>query len=297
MAASVRLRLYEAFDLLWSAHLNGKPSARAYTPARKALVRSFGGKYLDEITPFDFREHRRKRLTGEHPFQQVGLGSVFHDHGLMHLVYSKIEEWKVDGLKPEGLNLSRLVLPNVWPTYKSRKKRSPKRKVFVSPEEFKRLCNAATERLRRTLEALVDLDIREGDLHQLRATAYNPYTDQIEWVQAKTGRENCVPVTERVRRHFTEARAQGREFVYDLTNSRKEFEEARRLAKVRPNITKRDLRKTAYNEALRHTKDYRIAGMLAGHSSTRTGMDHYEIEFREDLKPVVKHLEETYKSN
>ncbi len=140
-------------------------------------------------------------------------------------------------------------------------------------------------------------DIRGGGFWgRLRPSNYSPYTDQVEWVQSKTEKENSIPVTERVRQHFIEAKALGREFVYDTTNIKKEFKEARHQAKLW-HLTKRDLRKTAYNEALRHTKDYRIAAMLAGHSSTRTGMDHYEIEFREDLKPVVAHLEKVYRSN
>lgn len=291
-----RLTLYEAFDLLWSAHLDGKPSGASFLANRKALVRSFGGKYLDEITPFDYRKHRADRLNGANGHRQVRLGSVFHDHGLLHLLYSKLTEWKREGMRPGGIDLDDLALPPHFPTVGSKKRRGPKRKVVCTPDEFLRLCTAATERLRRTLEALVDLDIRQGDLAKLRPSNYNPYTDQVEWVQGKTGKENSVPVTDRVRRHFTEAREKGREFVYDLTNIVKEFRDARHQARAW-HLTRRDLRKTAYNAALRLTKDYRVAGMLAGHSTTRTGMDFYEVEFREDLKPVVKHLELTYRSN
>lgn len=294
--APFRLTLYEAFDLLWAAHLEGKPSGASFLANRKALVRSFGGKYLDEITPFDFRKHRQDRLAGQNGHRQVRLGSVFHDHGLMHLLFSKLTEWKREGMRPGDINLSHLALPTHFPTVGSKKKRGPKRKVVATPEEFLRLCTASTARLKRTLEALVDLDIRQGDLKRLRPSNYNPYTDQVEWVQAKTGKENCVPATERVRRHFIEAREKGWEFVYDLTNIIKEFKEARHAAKVW-HLTKRDLRKTAYNAALRQTKDYRIAGMLAGHATTRTGMDFYEIEFREDLKPVVAFMEKTYRSS
>lgn len=263
---------------------------------RKALCRSFGGKYLDEVTPFDFRNHRKNRLNGLGGHRRVGLGSVFHDHGLIRLLYSKIAEWKREGMRPDGIDLSRLRLPPHLPTVGSKKARPPKRRVVITTDEFQRLCQNATDRLRRTIEGLLDLDIRESDLKALRPSNYNPYTDQIEWVQKKTGRSNSIPVSERVRKHFIEARETGTEFVYDLTNSRKEFEEARRLAGV-GHITKRDLRKTAYNAALRFSKDYRIAGMMAGHSSIRTGMDHYEIEFREDLKPIIRHLELTYRSS
>jgi len=289
------LTLDEAMQLVWVAHLSGRPSAHGYYANRKALSKSFGGKYLHEITPFDFRNHRKARLNGTRPHKRVGLWSVYHDHGLMHLVYSKLDEWKLDGLKPDGVDLSALRLPDRWPTYKSRKMKGPKRKVVASPDDYLKLCQASTDRLRRVLEALLDLDIREGDLKLLRPSNYNPYTDQIEWVQQKTGKENAVPVSERVRAHFIEAREMGREYVYDFTANRWDFEDARKAAKV-PHLTKRDIRKTAYNAALRQTGSHHIAGMLAGHASTRTGIDFYEIEFREDLRPVVKHLETGFPS-
>lgn len=290
------LTVYEAFDILWEVHLNGLPSGKSYQWNRKALCRSFGGKFLNEVTTFDFRNHRQSRLQGMNGHQRVSLGAVFHDHGLLHLLYNKFTEWKREGMRPLSLDLSNLQMPPHFPTEGSKRVKPPKRKVIATPEQFLSLCQNATDRLRRTIEALLDLDIRETDLKRLRPSNYNPYTDQVEWIQNKTGKENSIPITERVRQHFVDAKKMGREFVYDLTNSRKEFNEARALAGI-PHITKRDIRKTAYNAALRFSKDYRIASMMAGHTSIRTGVDHYEIEFREDLKPVVKHLELTYRSN
>jgi integrase len=288
------LTVDQGFDLLWGAWLHDKPSGKGFLCNRKALSKSFGGKYLNEVTVFDYRKHESDRLNGV-GFQKVALGSVFHDHGLLHLLYSKVAEWQRDGDRPMGVDLSKLKLPTHFPTAGSKKRRPPKRKVVVRPAEFLAICRHATSRLRRTLEGLVDLGIREGDLAELRITDYNPYTDQVEWIQSKTGKENCIPATARVRKHFTDAKGMGRDFVYDLTNVKKEFEEARALAKVL-HVTKRDIRKTSYNAALRLTKDHTVAGMLAGHSSTRTGMEHYALEVRDDLRPVVQHIEKMFRS-
>jgi hypothetical protein len=287
---SVRLCLYEAFDILWAVHLKGRPSARAYTPSRKALVRSFGGKYLDEITPFDYREHRRKRLAGEYPFNAVGLGSVFHDHGLLNLVYSKFEEWKVDGLKPDGVDLSQLALPMVWPTFKSKKTRPPKNLIEWTPPEFRAVYRVATRRLRRVMIGLIDLDIRQNDLERLRTGDYNPYDDHLHWTQKKTGKAHSLPVTGRVRRQIIEARRSGWDFIYDTTNIVKEFRQARHESGVRKILTLRALRKTAWNAIKRRTGDASKASQVAGHASTRTGTEHYEIPTNEGLRKSVNHV-------
>lgn len=282
--------------ILWEGHLAGKPSGASYLANKKALCQSFDAVRMDEIGTIDFARHRQDRLRGENGFKRVKLGTVYQDHGLFRLLYSKIRQWKRDKAKIAGVYIGNVALPDYFPTDGVKRTKPPKRKVVATPADFLALCQHATPRLKRTLEALLDLDVRRGDLKDLRPSNYNPYTDQVEWVQSKTGKENCVPVTSRVRQHFIEAREQGREFVYDITNVRKEFEETRHATKLW-HLTTRDIRKTAYNAALRHTGSHHLAGMFAGHASTRTGIEHYEIEFRQDLRPVVDHIEQMFKSN
>ena len=283
----------DAFDVLWAAHLTFTRSAAAYTPNRKALCRSFGGKYFHELTPFDFRQHRKARLDGTYPFHKrnaVGLGTVFHDHGLIHLLYAKFSEWKREGVRPCNLDLRDLKLPPYPPTIGIKKKKPPKRNVEWEPTEILKVYQRATNRLRRTFEGLIDMDIRMGDLYALKPENYNPYDDHVHWVQKKTGKEHSLPATRKVRGHFIEARRNGWDYVYDDTNRVFEFREARFLAKVRKNLTMRDIRKSVYNAIKRKTKDASIAGVVAGHASTRTGLDHYDIPTREGLRPVMNYV-------
>lgn len=286
----------QAFWLLWEGHLKGLPSGNTYQPNRRALEQSFGPVHIHLILTYEFARHRQNRLRGEGGFKRVKLGTVYQDHGLMRLLYSKMREWIRNKVTVDGVYLGNVMLPDFFPTEGVKRVKPPKRKVIYTPKDFFELCANATPRLKRTMEALLDLDVRMGDLKSMRASNYNPYTDQVEWVQSKTGKENCVPVTSRVRQHFIDAREKGWEFVYDLTNRVAEFREARHAAKLW-HLTMRDIRKTSYNAALRYTGSHHLAGMLAGHSSSRTGIEHYEIEFRQDLKPVVEHLEQTYRSN
>jgi hypothetical protein len=296
MTSPTELLVQDAFELLWKAHLSFTRSARTYAPNRKALCRSFGGRYLHEVTPFDFRQHRKQRLEGLWPHHRrgVSLGTVFHDHGLFHLLYAKLREWKREGQKPCGFDLSRLRLPDFFPTDGVRKVRPPKTLVEWTPQEFRFVYRHATKRLRRVMVGLVDLDIRQGDLKRLKPDDYNPYDDHLHWVQSKTGKPWSLPVTRRVRRHIIEAKKNGREFIYDTTNIVKEFREARSDADVRKVLTLRALRKTAWNWVKRKTGDAGIASLLAGHASTRTGLDHYEIPTNEGLREAVNYLEKVF---
>lgn len=287
------ITVQDALEVLWQAHLVFTRSAASYTPNRKALCRSFGGKYFHELTSYDFRVHRKNRLEGLYPFHKrkaASLGTVYHDHGLIHLLYSKFTEWKREGVRPRDLDLSALKLPTYPPTAGVRKVKPPKRNVEYTPEEFHKLWQASTNRLRRTIEGLADLDIRMGDLFALKPENYNPYDDHIHWTQKKTGKEHSLPATRIVRQHFIEARKNGWDYVYDDTNRIAEFKEARHTAKIRKFLTMRDIRKSVYNIIKRKTKDASVAGVVAGHASTRTGLDFYDIPTKEGLRPVMNYV-------
>jgi len=85
------------------------------------------------------------------------------------------------------------------------------------------------------------------------------------------------------------------DFVFNSINLRKRFEETRKRAGLPDIQLGWDFRKTGYNVARREFKDSKLAGSLLGHTSERTGEEHYYIETKDDLRPVVKHLEKSYR--
>lgn len=183
--------------------------------------------------------------------------------------------------------MARVTLPPYCPTTGVKKVRPPKSLIEWTPEEFRFVYRKSTRRLRRVMVGLVDLDIRQGDLEHLRPEDYNAYDDHLHWVQGKTGKAQSLPVTRRVRRHIVEAKRNGWDFIYDTTNVVKEFRDARHAAGVRRVLTLRALRKTAWNAIKRKTGDASRASMVAGHASTRTGIDHYEIPTNGGLREAV----------
>jgi integrase len=235
-------------------------------------------------------------LEGLYPHHRgaVSIGTVFHDHGLLHSLYARFRAWKRDRQRPCGLDLSGLVLPDYFPTDGVKKLKPPKSLIEWTPEEFRAVYRHSTKRLRRVMVGMIDLDIRQGDLEALRPENYNAYDDHLHWNQRKTGKAHSLPVTKRVRRLIIEARRNGWDFIFDTTNIVKEFREARHEAGVRKVLTLRALRKTAWNAVKRKTGDASTASQLAGHASTRTGIDHYEIPTNEGLRRAVNFVEKRF---
>lgn len=289
-----RLTVSQVLEILWIGHLSTKPSGRTYIPNRKALCRSFGERYFDTLTDIDFQKHRDSRLRGLNGHFPVSLGTVFHDHTVLSLAYSKLVFWKKRGTKIGGVDLSSVAIPAESPTAGVPKTKGAKRRRIITPEEFAKIQEHADTELRELLYILTDTILRLGDALKMKPEHYNPYTDQIEFTQGKTGTLQTVPPSVRVKQSFQKAAKLGRPFVYNGVNLRARFEDARRKAGVFNVQIGRDFRKTGYNAGRRFCKDPEISRQHAGHSSSRTGNEHYYVEEREDLRPVVLHVEKLF---
>lgn len=212
--APLRITVVDAFVLLWTGHLGSKPSGTSFSGNRKALCRSFGNRFYDSLTDIDFRKHLDDRLNGRGGFAPVSIGTVFHDHGLMGILDTKLREWKRRGTVIDGINLSRVALPPESPTTGVPKTKGPMRRRVLSPNEFARIQEHADEDLKELIYVLTDTIIRLGDALSLKPEHYNPYTDQIEFTQHKTGKLQIVPPSWRVKKSFVKARRLGLAFVY-----------------------------------------------------------------------------------
>ena len=282
-----RLTISEAFTVLWKLHLEGKPCQRALTSHRKKMIRFFNNKYIDSITEFDFKRYKDARLSGSFG-RRVQIGTVWHSHTLLTLLYSKFYEWKRRGIQVEGIDFRDVNLPMEAPTKYIKKAKAAPRSRIITPEEFSKILEHADEDLKKTFIIAIDTGIRPGDIVRLEKSNYNPYTDNIEFVQHKTGYLNKIPVTNRVRKIFSET---NKKYVVDAVNLRSRFEKCRRDSKV--NFQFRDIRRTCITTAYRNSKDIKLCQFLAGHRDPRT-TDLYIVSSREWMKPAVKKIEEIY---
>lgn len=278
-AGATRITVNQAFELLWKLHLSGKPSARSYLSNRKAIIRSFGHKYLDEVTFLDVESHKQSRSHTP--------CAAFHDHGLISLLFNKMADWKRRRLKTPNFDFGGLSLPYEVPTLGIKKKRTRPRRVRISPDQFALLIEHATDRLRDSMILALDLGMAACDLDRMTPEWFNQSTGKVEWTRAKTGVFVAVPPTARSLRIIQ--RAGKGELVVDATNRRKEFEQARKAANLE-HLQFRDIRKTTVNEAVESRGRIEDGQFIAGHSSPRTTTDYYRIADTWDLKKVVNFI-------
>lgn len=295
LASPGRITVSEGFDLLWKYHMAGKPSAKQFNSNRKALCLSIGNRYLDTLTPFDVRRHKQNRLQGTGPFiQPVGTWAVFHDHTLIALLYNKLVEWKRDRIKMDGIDFGLFILPPINPTIGIKKKKGGMRKRIALPNEFAKLMEHADHDLADLITALLLTAARLNDALLWKPENYNAYTDQIEWQQHKTGKWNCVPANRKLRAIFSKANKEKREFVFSARNLRERYAKLLKKCGITNLHLGRDFRKTMYNVARRKVHNPDIPRMILGHSSIRTGEEHYYIEERGELRPVINFVAKTY---
>ena len=283
-----RLTVSEAFDILWDLHLRYKKSGSTFAGNRKALCVSMGGKYIDSITEIDFRAHCANRIMGVAGLRRCS--NTFHDHTLFHLLFSKMREWKRKNIG----GLRNLHLPEENPTNGIKKHKSPKRKRTLTPNEFSNLVEHSDDNLADLLIFMLDTGMRLNDAMAIIPNNYNGALDLIEWTQSKTGKENSIPPTNRARRIITRDIKDKRTTIFDPVNLRKRFESAREKANIHNLQLGRDLRKTVYNLARQITHGPDIPRQIMGHASNRTGDDHYLIEDRKEVRPVIKQIEKIF---
>lgn len=285
--ASDVLTLSGAFALLWELHLKNLPSGQTFMSMRRAWCVYAGHLPFSLITSINVQNFRYRRLNGI-GCAPVGIGTVFHDHTLMSILYNKFREFQKMKLVHNGFAFANVKIPAENPTIGVHKQKPPKRKRMVTPNEFSLLIEHSDSDLADLLIFLMDTGARLNDALKMRPKNYNPFTDCVEWVQSKTGQENSIPPSLRVRRLFMTASRKEKDFVFVSKNLRKRFEDARGRARIRDVQLGRDFRKTIYNVARKLTQGGDIPRQIMGHSSNRTGDDFYYIESRDALRPVIK---------
>jgi integrase len=281
------LTVGEGLDLLWRFHLSGKASGLTFLSNRKAICRALGHKRIDQVNEVDIARYKEARgLT-------VGTGTVGHDHTVITLLFNKLYAWKRKRLTIEGIDFSNLSLPGDHPTFGIGKKKAPPRNVVITPDEFSRLLEHSTDRLIEVLYFAIYTGIRRGDLMKLTLGNYNMETNQIEFVQNKTGKWACIPANKRVKEIITRAAKEQRKTILDFTNFDFEWRLAKHNAKLKHKQF-RDLRRSLATTSYKLCKDPRKVRDLLGHASERTTMEVYVVTEKQDLLPLVRNQEKVF---
>ena len=248
---------------------------------------------MDTITEVDVEQHKAARLHGMGGHRCVKLGTVFHDHTLIHLLFEKFLEWKRRQMVINGINFRNVKLPETNPTTYVRKTKPPPRTKTFSKNEFSHLMEHATDRLQDIIFFAIHNAIRPGDLQHLKVKDWNCNKNQLEFTQAKTGKFQSLPITRQMHKIIRRRAKEGKEFILDFTNFRFEWYNARKRAKLLDRQF-RDLRRTTIDEITKFSGDPLHGQRMAGHTSMRTTLEHYVIWQTVDLRKDVRHLSEKF---
>lgn len=281
-----RLTVEEGFAILWREHLEGKACARPFMSNRKAICKSLGGYYWDVLTEVDIQRHLNRRGAGPQ--------TIRHDLKLLTMAYNKLKRWKKKKYVLSGIDFAKIRLPDENPCQDIKRPKVQPRKRIVTPEEFSRLIEHADDDLANLMMTMLDTGMRLNDALAIAPSAYDPNSDMVSWVQKKTGLENSVPPSRRVREIFLKAQREGRATVFSSVNLRARFETTRRRACIVNLQLGRDFRKTLYNVARRISRGPDIPRQIMGHTSNQTGEDHYYVEEKQELRPIVKKIERAF---
>ncbi len=213
----------------------------------------FGGRYLSEITPLKIEHYKAKRKD------QVTPASVNRELACLKHMFTKAIEW---GMTSEN------------PARKVKLFRENNARLrYLTPEEAKRLIDAATPHLKPILIVALNTGMRKGEILKLKWKDIHWKRGVILLTDTKNGQWREIPMngilTETLRDMMKQSDSlyifpsrTGKPF----TEVRKSFESALRVAGIE-DFRFHDLRHTFASNLVMAGVDLTIVGEILGHKS------------------------------
>jgi len=136
----------------------------------------------------------------------------------------------------------------------------------LTPGEFKRFLDAAPPSIQRIARAAVNSTLRMKDLRLLSKDNINEAAHQFEGLQEKPGVPYIVPINEVMQELIDTAPGHK---LFDFTNFRKLFEQARRDSGL-THFEFKDLRRTGARTIYNDTGDIMLVKECLGHTDVAT---------------------------
>lgn len=270
-----RWTLEKACDTFFEIHGSKKTTAYTIGCYLRHIKAIFPNRYLDTFTQMD-----TERLRAELAKRGIKESSINRYHTVYSEVFNKVKRWSAQKMIPQ------VKLPEVNPgtLVKKADERIFIRKRLVSPEEFYKVYEVATPRLKNILLMAINTLLRKNDLEAMTKSAnLSMDTCAITGVQSKvedsSGEPYNIAITPTIM-DIIEAAPGDR--ILDFTNFRKEFEGAVKQAGVTPFLFK-DLRRTGARMLLKNQVDIATIQRMLGHTNIIT-TQRYVGAMSEDVK-------------
>lgn len=247
-----RITVSKACDIYWRLHGSLKKTSESFERNLRYIKAAMGGRWLDSITYLDIEAYRRERE------KVVSPSSVNREHTVLTHLFNALKKWR----RLKVIANVRLPEENPAALVKRVDEKPYRRKRVLSPEEFDRFLKSAPIQVRRNCLAAVLTGLRRKDLKNLTVGNVNFATNQLEGVQAKTGRPFAVPIVGEMLGIIETAKGSR---ILDFRNFRKQFEAARKRAGLEFQF--RDLRRTAGRMLLQKGIDLATVSSYLGHTT------------------------------
>jgi len=269
-----RITVEQAVETFTNLHASRLKSAYDCGLFLTRFKKFFAGRYIDSITATDMQTYRAERL------RTVSPSSVNKERTVFVAMFYKLKEWK------KNKAIANVKLPEENPASEMTKANESvySRRRVLSQEEFGKFMQKASPEVQRIALGAIHTTLRRKDLKALTKDNVNPATNQLEGIQAKTGKPYAIPINGVVRQLVESAHGQQ---IFDFTNFRKQFEEAKESAGI-VNLQFRDLRRTGARMMLKKGADIATVSSYLGHSSIQ--MTQVYVPPSQDDKRVASEL-------
>jgi integrase len=256
-----RLLMDDAAGLFLKLHGAKRQSvkgAKQFARYARLIKEAWSGRYADTITGDDMRDYRQWRRT-----QGIAESTINREHTAIITMFNKLVEWR-----KVGQILHNILLPDGNPGRGVKKVNEDRfiRERLLSDEEYKNLWACADQRTRRIILAEMNLPLRLEDLKRLSKKNINYKLSQLKGVQAKTGREYTLPITEPLWELIKTAPG---DQILDFTGFEGRWKRTVKRAGLK-GLQFRDLRRTAATTLHDSGEELRTISAMLGHGAVTT---------------------------
>lgn len=249
-----RIKVKEAMRIYWDVHAAQKKSFKSYKVSISHINDVIGDKYIDQVSRLDIVMYRNMRE------KKSKASTVNREHTVLIHMFNLLKE----------LNRNKTIsvlLPEDNPGSLVRKanERPFCRKRVLTPAEYAQFENYLQDEAKDICRMAVLTTLRKKDLQCLNRDNINTSTNQLEGVQAKTGKPYAIPITPQIQSILNKHKSHK---ILNFTNFRRQFEIARGKCQLQ-HFRFADLRRSGARTMLLNGIDIKTVSEYLGHSDLR----------------------------
>jgi len=273
-----RITMNEALDIYYDVHASKKKSIKSFKTSIKHIKELIGTRYIDTLTRIDIQAYRSNREQHSKP------SSVNREHTVItHLIniLKELNQYKTISVKLPNQNPGSLV--------KKADERPYARKRVLNSDEFNKFCSYLSDDHKDICKMAILTMLRKKDLKNLSKDNINVATNQLEGIQAKTGKPYSIPITPAIQCIIDKSKTN---HFLNFKNFRREFEKARTISGLQY-FRISDLRRSGARTMLVNGPDIQTVSEYLGHSDLRM-TQVYVPPSQNDFKKAAESLTKAY---